>query len=66
MIKEYVLEKYGFQVHTCYIAEVKRKVGIDMRECFNKSKKPNGPARKLVTPEKEAAIMDALKHFYVI
>ena len=66
MIMEYIMDKYGFQVHSCNIAEVKRKLGIDMRACFNKSKKPNGPKRAPVTKEKEAAILDALKHFYVI
>ena len=29
-IQEYVQEKYGFKVHTAYIAEVKRMVGLDM------------------------------------
>ena len=27
-IQEYVQEKYGFKVHTAYIAEVKRMVGL--------------------------------------
>ena len=29
-IQEYVQEKYGFNVHTAYIADVKRMVGLDM------------------------------------
>lgn len=66
MIMEYIMDKYGFQVLSCNIAEVKRKLGVDMRLCYNKSKKPNGPKRAPVTKEKEAAILDALKHFYVI
>ena len=28
-IQEYVQEKYGVKVHTAYIAEVKRMVGLD-------------------------------------
>lgn len=28
MIKEYIEAKYGFKVHTAYIAEVKKKVGL--------------------------------------
>ena len=28
-IQEYVQERYGFKVHTAYIAEVKRMVGLD-------------------------------------
>ena len=31
-IQEYVQEKYGFKVHTAYIAEVKRMVGLDMHK----------------------------------
>ena len=28
MIKEYIEAKYGFKVHTAYIAEVKRRLGL--------------------------------------
>ena len=34
-IQEYVQEKYGFKVHTAYIAEVKRMVGLDMHKAPN-------------------------------
>ena len=30
MIQEYVERKYGFKVHTAYIAEVKRALGLTM------------------------------------
>ncbi len=30
MIQEYVGKKYGFKVHTAYIAEVKRSLGLTM------------------------------------
>ena len=40
-IKEYVKNKYGVNVHTRYIAEVKRMCGLDMGENYNKSKKEN-------------------------
>lgn len=30
MIKEYILEKYSFKVHTAYIAKVKRGLGLPM------------------------------------
>ena len=36
-IQEYVQEKYGFKVHTAYIAEVKRMVGLDMHKAPNLS-----------------------------
>ena len=34
-IQEYVQEKYGLKVHTAYIAEAKRMVGLDMRKAPN-------------------------------
>ena len=33
-IKEYILEKYGFKVHTAYIAEVKRSLGLSMKSRY--------------------------------
>lgn len=30
MIQEYVEKKYGFKVHTAYIAEIKRPLGLTM------------------------------------
>lgn len=38
-IKEYVLEKFGLKVSTLYIAQIKKKCGIELREHYNKSKK---------------------------
>ena len=35
MIKEYIEEKYGFKVHTAYIAEVKRNLGLPMYDAPN-------------------------------
>ena len=37
-IKEYVEDKYGVNVHTSYIAQVKRMCGLDMGENYIKSK----------------------------
>lgn len=64
-IKEYVKEKFGFKVSTLYIAQIKRKCGIVLREHYNKSKKEKQIIPKC-TPEKEKAIMDALKHFKMV
>ena len=64
-IKEYVLNKFGFKVSTLYIAQTKRKCGIEVKEHYNKSKKENQKVPQC-TPEKEEAIMDALKHFKMI
>lgn len=64
-IKEYILEKYGFKVHTAYIAEVKRSLGLPMYDAPNAVEKLK-QARKHPTPEKVEAIKDALHYFAVI
>lgn len=65
MIKEYIEAKYGFKVHTAYIAEVKRDLGLPMYDAPNAVEELKHP-RKHPTPEKVEAIKDALKHFEVI
>ena len=64
-IKDYVKDKYGVNVHTSYIAQVKRMCGLDMGENYNKSKKEN-PEVKQCPQEKVEYIKDALKHFGLI
>lgn len=64
-IKEYVKEKYGVNVHTSYIAQVKRMCGLDMGENYNKSKKEN-PEVKQCPQEKVVYIKDALRYFGLI
>ena len=64
-IKKFVLDKYGLKVSSLYIAQLKRKCGIEVREHYNKSKKESQVIPQC-TPEKEEAIMDALKHFKMI
>ena len=64
-IKEYILEKFNLKVSTLYIAQIKRKCGIELREHYNKSKKEKQVIPQC-TPEKEEAIMDALRHFKMI
>ena len=65
MIKEYIEAKYGFKVHTAYIAEVKRELGLPMYDAPNAVEELKQP-RKHPTAEKVEAIKDALKHFEVI
>ena len=65
MIKEYIEAKHGFKVHTAYIAEVKRDLGLPMYDAPNAVEELKQP-RKHPTPEKVEAIKDALKHFEVI
>ena len=64
-IKAYVLEKFGFKVSQLYIAQIKRKCGIIERKNYNQLKKEDAKVPKC-PPDKEAAIMDALKHFQMI
>ena len=61
-IKDYVKNKYGVNVHTSYIAQVKRMCGLDMGENYNKSKKKN-PEVKQCPQEKVEYIKDALRYF---
>ena len=64
-IKQYVEEKYGFKVHSAYIGQVREKLGIREHENYNDSH--TSPRKPCVCPEeKEAAIIDALKHFKLI
>ena len=64
-IKEYVWNKFQLKVSTLYIAQIKRKCGIELREHYNKSKKEKQIIPQC-TSEKEEAIMDALRHFKMI
>ena len=64
-IKAYILEKFGVKVSTLYIAQIKRKYGLSLGTNYNLSKKEN--ARVPTCPkEKEAYIIDALKHFRML
>lgn len=65
MIQEYVEEKYKFKVHTAYIAEVKRSLGLTLYDAPNATEKLKQP-RKHPTEEKVEEIKDALVHFGVI
>ena len=65
MIQEYVEKKYGFKVHTAYIAEVKRSLDLTMYDAPNTTKELKQP-RKHPTKEKVEAITEALKYFEVI
>ena len=64
-IKEYVLEETGFKVSSLYIAQIKKKCGLDVGENFNLPKSENA-RQPQCTPEKQDAIMQAFKHFGII
>ena len=61
-IKAYVLEKFELKVSSLYISQIKRKCGLDVGQNYNLSKKEDAKVPQC-PPEKEAAIMEALKHF---
>ena len=64
-IKEYVLEQTGLKVSSLYISQIKRKCGLDVGESYNKPKTEDAKVPQC-PPEKEKAIMDALRHFGLI
>lgn len=64
-IMAYVKEKTGLHVSNLYIAQVKRKCGIIERANYNLPKSENSRQPKC-PPEKEKAIIEALKHFRII
>ena len=64
-IKAYVLEETGLKVSSLYIAQIKKKCGLEVGENFNLAKSENARQPKC-TPEKEDAIMQAFRHFGII
>ena len=64
-IKAYVLEQTGLKVSSLYIAQIKKKCGLDVGENFNLAKLEN-VRQPQCTPEKEDAIMQAFRHFGII
>ncbi len=64
-IKEYVREHTGLKVSNLYIAQLKRECGIIERENYNKAKSEDATQPKC-PPEKEEAIVEALKAFQMI
>ena len=64
-IKAYVWDKHHLKVSSLYISQIKRKCGLEIGQNYNLSKSENPKVPKC-PPEKEAAIMGALKHFQMI
>ena len=65
MIREYIVEKYDFKVHTAYIAEVKRSLGLPIYDAPNAVETIKNP-RKHPAPVQVDAIKAALDHFGII
>lgn len=64
-IKEYVLKHSGLNVSNLYISQVKRKLGLEVGESYNKPKSQDTRI-PVCPPNKESAIIDALKHFNMV
>ncbi|MBQ4264046.1 MAG: 23S rRNA methyltransferase, partial [Clostridia bacterium] len=64
-IKAYVLEQTGLKVSSLNIAQVKQKLGIIERECYNKPKSEDSRQPKC-PKEKEDAIQQAFRHFKML
>lgn len=64
-IRAYVLEHTGMKVSSLYIAQIKRKYGIDVGIAYNKPEQ-NKNHVPICPVEKELAIMDALKAFRML
>ena len=64
-IKDYVLQQTGMKVSSLYISQVKRKCGLDVSDSYNKQKSEEAKQPQC-PPEKEAAIIDALRNFGII
>lgn len=64
-IKEYVLKHRGLNVSNLYISQVKRKLGLEVGESYNKPKSHDARI-PVCPPNKESAIIDALKHFNMV
>ena len=64
-IKDWVKQKYGFNVTSLMVAQTKRKHGLIERENYNK---PKGEGRGAYPcpKDKEAAIEDAFRYFGMI
>ena len=62
MIQQYIEENYGFKVHTAYIAEVKRSLGLPMYVAPNAVEELKHP-RPHPTERMVAAIKETLAHF---
>ena len=61
----YVPEHNGLKVSSLYIAQIKKKCGLDVGENYNLSESENAK-QPHCPPEKEAAIMEALRYYGMI
>ena len=63
-IQEWVFEKYGFKIETCWIAHVKELSGLPIRP--NPKRKSKEKREKPCPDNKREAIVAALRHYKMI
>lgn len=63
-IQEYIKQEFGLIAHSSYIAEIKRKYGVEMQS--NSQKEVTKQSVKHPTKEMTKAIEGALVHFNII
>ncbi len=63
-IKAYILDKFGLNVSSLFIAQIKTKLGLEKRQNYYLG--ADGHRVPQCPPEKEAAILDAFRHFGII
>lgn len=64
-MQDYIEQTYGFKVHTAYIAEVKRDLGLPMYDAPNAVEELKHP-RPHPTAKMVEAIKETLKHFEIL
>lgn len=64
-IKAWVWDRYNLKVSSLYVAQIKRKCGLELGENYNKLKN-EGNRVPVCPPEKEKAILAALRYFHMI
>ena len=63
-IQEWIQHRHGVSIKTCWIAQVKKKCGLEVRVAVNRI---DGNVRQYPCPEnKRAFIKKALRHFGMI
>lgn len=64
-IKKYIKATYGVNIHTLYIAQIKRKYGLDMGKNYHLAEDPKKRVPQC-PKEKEKILVDTLKHFKML
>jgi len=64
-IKKYIKDTFGANVHTLYIAQIKRKYGLDMGKNYNLAADPKKRVPQCPR-DKEKMLLETLKHFKML